>query len=259
MNQLIKIWIATVCLIFFSGNGYAQKSGNNYFTQIKNQNLANIFLVKNIKVENDKNVFESQARPELLGFIGNDHQRFYIHFTSMLKNPQNPYQYTVQGKTKVRETVRPFKGTITVRSANIRKAQDMYPGYQSGYATCDVTLYEDHQLSATGSITGQLTITYMISPKKQFLYNTLNYQSDNFSNNQFRGQWTSYKTKTSKICNFGDFRIPDSGDLDIGAGEFSPDPKYFHKGWKYYILSRYGETEIDSDLGKKEERREWWK
>jgi hypothetical protein len=43
-----------------------------------------------------------------------------------------------------------------------------------------------------------------------------------------------YGNPKLKICNWGEFRIPFSGDLDIGAGEFSPNPKYFSKGWADY-------------------------
>ncbi len=65
----------------------------------------------------------------------------------------------------------------------------------------------------------------------------------------------SYKTNISKKCNFGDYRIPESVNLDIGAGEFSPDPKFFDKGWKSYSFSLYGETEIEQ----KKEKEKWWK
>ena len=54
--------------------------------------------------------------PEPIGFIGNDYQRFYIHFSSVIKNKKNPYQYDVRGKTKVKNTRHAFKGTITIYS-----------------------------------------------------------------------------------------------------------------------------------------------
>ncbi|WP_343321766.1 hypothetical protein [Sphingobacterium multivorum] len=44
--------------------------------------------------------------------------------------------------------------------------------------------------------------------------NTLYYYGDGFSNNSFEGSWTNYKTKMAKKCNWGDFSIPESGDLD---------------------------------------------
>ena len=29
----------------------------------------------------------------------------------------------------------------------------------------------------------------------------------------------------------GHYRIPNSGDLDVGAGDFSPNTKYLNNGW----------------------------
>lgn len=46
------------------------------------------------------------------------------------------------------------------------------------------------------------------------------------------GTWTEYNSNEMKCSNWGERRIPFSGDLDIGAGEFSPNPKYFDKGWE---------------------------
>jgi hypothetical protein len=36
-----------------------------------------------------------------LGFIGENYQRFHIHFISIIQNPLNPYEYFAYGKTKV--------------------------------------------------------------------------------------------------------------------------------------------------------------
>ncbi len=60
--------------------------------------------------------------------------------------------------------------------------------------------------------------------------------NDSFSNNGFIGTWTSYKTNTSKKCNWGDYRIPDCGDLDSGTGEFMVSSKYIKNGWLEYML-----------------------
>jgi hypothetical protein len=43
--------------------------------------------------------------------------------------------------------------------------------------------------------------------------------------------WTANGASRVKVANWGEFRIPDSGDLDIGAGEFGPNPKYLKQGW----------------------------
>jgi hypothetical protein len=60
--------------------------------------------------------------------------------------------------------------------------------------------------------------------------------ADGFSNNQFIGNWTSYKTNISKTCNWGDYRIPNCDNLDIEVGEFSVNEKYIKNGWVNYAL-----------------------
>jgi hypothetical protein len=72
---------------------------------------------------------------------------------------------------------------------------------------------------------------FLIDNKGQFRYDAISFSADGFSNNQFIGSWTSYKTDASKKCNWGDYRIPECGDLDIGAGELSISEKYSKNGW----------------------------
>src|SRR5690606_31583927 len=178
---------------------------------------------------------EKIKREEILGFIGDDYQRFFIHFVSVIQNPTDPYEYLVYGKTKVKETICSFQGTITVRQARTYINGDI-PKYKQGYATCEVILYEDKKQSSTGFIKGTLKSDFIIDDKEQFRYDALSFVADGFANNQFVGSWTSYKTNTTKKCNWGDYRIPEYGDLDIGTGEFSVNEKYVKNGWLSYML-----------------------
>lgn len=65
--------------------------------------------------------------------------------------------------------------------------------------------------------------------------------SDSYYNNSCVGTWRSYRSKSEKKCNWGEYRIPGCGDLDIGAGEFSPNPKYFKYGWELYNRAYIGQ------------------
>ena len=255
MKKLFTLFLVTAFLF----QTFAQENGKDFYSEIKHYDISRIIVADSIIVEDGESTKEKLVKTEPIGFIGNDYQRFYIHFISVIQNPKNQYEYFVYGKTKVKETVRPFQGTITIKKANIKKDNDFYPNYKFGYATCEVNFYEDKKLTSTGFFNGEMEIGYVIDPKNNFRYNALYFYADGFSNNQFQGTWTSYKTNIAKKCNFGDYRIPESGDLDIGAGEFSPAPKYFDKGWKYYMLSLYGETEVDVEIGRKQEKTKWWK
>lgn len=255
-KQYKKVIILTLTILLFV-KANAQKNDNNFYSEIKNYDLSKVIMVATILAEDGEKNKEKILRAEPIGFIGDDYQRFQIHFISAIQNPKNQYEYFVSGKTKVKETIRPFEGTLKIKKADIAKNKSL--NYQQGTAICEVNFYEDKKLTSTGFINGVMTIHYLIDSKKNFRYDALNFYSDGFSNNTFTGTWTSYKTNVSKKCNWGDYRIPNSGDLDIGAGEFSPNPKYFDKGWKYYILSLFGETEIEVEMAKNKEKIKWWK
>ena len=59
--------------------------------------------------------------------------------------------------------------------------------------------------------------------------------ADPFRNNQFMGSWKSYRGSLSLKCNWGDTRIPQDGDLDVGVGLFYPNEKYAKYGWQSFI------------------------
>ena len=55
--------------------------------------------------------------------------------------------------------------------------------------------------------------------------------SDSYCNNLYSGIWISYRSHRTKPCGWGQWRIPNCGDLDEGAAEFSVNPKYKANGW----------------------------
>ncbi|MFD1258353.1 hypothetical protein ACFQ3S_16225 [Mucilaginibacter terrae] len=198
--------------------------------------------------------------PEPLGFIGAKYQRFYIHYTSVSKDPSNPYQYLVKGKTRVKNNICNFTGTITVKQAKkYLEPNEEYPQYKYGYLICEINLKEDPKQPGSGMLKGKLTTNWYINERGQFAYDTL-IPADGFSNNETVARWTSYKGGASKVCNWGDFKIPEAGDLDFSVSELMINKKYVNNGWQNYMLS------LDADSGKPaalkaraEEKREWWK
>ncbi|PTT02187.1 hypothetical protein DBR11_05660 [Pedobacter sp. HMWF019] len=231
----------------------------NFIEQIKNYDLSTILTAEHFLAEDRENSKDKIKRAEILGFIGDDYQRFFIHFISVIQNPTNPYEYLVYGKTMVKNNVCSFQGMITIREARIYKSGDIAT-YKQGFATCDVTLFEDKKQSSTGLLKGKLTSNFIIDHKNRFRYDALMYVADGFSNNQFVGHWTSYKTNTSKKCNWGDYRVPECGDLDIGAGEFSVNEKYVRNGWLSYMLENMAPNGaiIKPTTGEKAKDTKWW-
>ena len=228
----------------------------DYFTAIKKYDLSILWRADSIKIEggDDKISF-----PEQLGYIGENYQRFYIHYITVKKSKDNPYIYNVYGKTKVKDNICSFKGTITVTKAMLYKEADD-PRFKQGSVICNVNFYEDSTQTSSGFIKGTLTTNFYLDKKDKIHYDALVFSADGFSNNACSALWTSFKTGKSKKCNWGDFRIPDSGNLDIGAGEFSADDKYVKYGWGNYRLAwnNYPDTP-EVIKARQKENTKWWK
>lgn len=258
-TTLRNLAIFFLTAIAFVKTNAQDTSTTNFLFQIKEYDLSSILLSDSILAEDNKDGKEKVKRSEILGFIGEEYQRFFIHFISVIQNPTNPYEYLVFGKTKVKETIRDFQGTITIQQARIYKESEL-EGYQQGFAICDVVFYEDKKQSSTGLNQGTLTSNFIIDNKGKFRYDALMFVADGFSNNEFVGNWTSYKTNNSKKCNWGDYRIPECGDLDIGAAEFSVDDKYLKNGWENYRQAFTSSPESsDAIKARQKEDEQWWK
>ncbi len=73
-----------------------------------------------------------------------------------------------------------------------------------------------------------------MNSSSQIFYDNIESESDTYRNNQYVGTWSNYDNLSIKPCNWGECRIPFSADLDLGAGAFSPNPKYFTLGWNEF-------------------------
>jgi hypothetical protein len=225
----------------------------DYFISIKNYDLSKLWRADSIQTEGDG---DKVPFPEPLGYIGDNYQRFHIHYITVSKSKKSPYQYKVYGKTKVKDNVCNFNGTITVKKAMLYKESDA-PRYKQGSVICEVVFYEDSTHASSGVIKGTLTSDFYLDKSGKLHYDALMFVSDGYYNNQNKATWTSYKTGKSKKCNWGDFRIPDSKDLDSGAGDVSINQKYIKNGWETFVAA----YSADSDTGKKAqqfEKAKWW-
>jgi hypothetical protein len=227
----------TVCMIppKINADGFDRLWWQNsrYYTKIKKYDLAKLWHDDLLAMEGSG---ESASFPEPLGYIGDNYQRFKIHYTSVKKDPVHPYRYLVAGKTMFNNSICVFTGTITIIKADLLSGA-FAAAHKQGELIADIYLKEDAKQEGSGNIRGKLKTAWHIDQKGNIIYDTINCVSDNFSNNQFTGTWTSNASHQSKKCNWGDFRIPQSGDLDVGAGEFTVNPKYAHDGWQSYSSS----------------------
>lgn len=175
---------------------------------------------------------------DFLGFIGKNKKRLQINFHSVQKT-ENKSVYQVRGNTIVGKNDVDFEGIICVEKVFSFSffsfgVDDFFKGKvkDQGVIIANYEFKEDVNRSSTGVFQGKLLIRWYVNEKDQFLYDDIEDDSDSYFNNAFLGTWTSYKTGKVQQCNWGQYRIPCSGDLDIGAAEFSPNKKYYKYGWE---------------------------
>jgi hypothetical protein len=203
------------------------------------------------------------------GFIGPDYQRLQIKLLTIKKSASDPTLYAVTGKTRVLGLVRAFSGTM--RLEHIREAlnRQLPPpevgGFNtkvtaSGVAVGHYVFFEDSTLAKTGVFSGVVATYWYTDDRRRLHYDSIEGYSDGFTNNQFVGTWTSYNKKQPLRCNWGDFRIPNAGNFDIGAGEFSPDPKHYAKGWQNFAtVWSSTASEQQHEQARRRETQAWWK
>ncbi|MCR6639882.1 MAG: hypothetical protein NVV82_13105 [Sporocytophaga sp.] len=246
MRYVIHRVICYFLTIYFVIPSLGQnKQGTSFYIKIKNYDLSKVFLPDSII--DDAN--ERYKRPEPVGYIDPNYQKNQIHLATISKSKSDPYVYQITGKTKVKENICSFKGTITVVAAEYDSSSLMidlgFPQYRQGLITGQLYIEEDKTQAGSGIIKGKISTDIYFDSKDKIHYNALMLIADGFYNNQVEANWISYKTGETKRCNWGNFRIPDSRELDFCTGEFSVNPKYKQNGWTDF---NYGYNEM-----------EWWK
>ncbi|WP_314202496.1 hypothetical protein [Capnocytophaga sputigena] len=179
-------------------------------------------------------------KDNFLGFIGVNRKRLRITFTSIKKSEENKDVYEVEGfSTVMNKNKRTFKGTFSLLSHYkfTKPADDDPPlpkkGEVEGFSTFSYELAEDENLTATGVFKGKMIVMWFKKVNAAPVY-YIPFHDDGERNYQFFGTWTSYTTKKTSVASWGEYRIPCSGDFDLGDGDFGPNPKYWQYGWEEF-------------------------
>lgn len=200
-------------------------------------------------------------RPEPLGYIGADYRRFRIHIRSIHRSGTDPLTYRLSGLTRTGGTICRFEGELHIDSLLRRSpsdAPDAWGGIHSGWMLKGhYTLREDPRQPGAGIFEGIHTLDIAADSAGTIYYDTLMLVADGYRNNQWRGTWRSYRTGAVRTCNWGDYRIPDSGPLDIGTGEFIPGERYAGNGWQSYLNTDAEDDEVRAEA-RSEESGRWW-
>jgi len=198
----------------------------NILNNLNNQDFSEIWMKTN-----DELIF---------GIIGKEHQRILIKFLTVEKNINNPSEYFISGKTNVKDNICDFVGKITLQ--NIQEiisenygVDDEYKNSKiklQGLITAKYEFFENKKQKHSGYFSGTMQSLFYIDENDQIQYNDISIVSDGYFNNSFVGKWKMYNSDLEKICNWGDYRVPNSNcDFDIGIGEFNVSEKYWKKGW----------------------------
>ena len=249
------IWLILLLVSRLLANAQ-QPASASYLGGIKNHDLSKLWNSNADKKDTD---ILAITLPRPLGIIGENCQRFYIHYTTVAKSKTNPCQYNVTGKTKVKDNICSFSGTITITKAGIYTKQFDYR-YKQGFVECAINFKEDTTQVNSGMFTGKLVTTFYLDEKRMIEYDDLLFGADLYFNNQVQATWTSYATYKSKKVNWGDYRIPGNTGFDVGDGEFMIDDKYVKNGWQNYKAARSGDPEnAATKNAESAEAIEWWK
>jgi len=256
--NVVILFAVMVLIIMDSLTAQAQPAGtSNCYTRVKDYNLAALWHAKNIKLLSLK---ETERFPEPYGTLGKNYQRFYIHYTSVIKDPSNLYCYHVKGKTRVGTRILLITGTITVMQAGIYKpasvyAPDTYKGYKRGQIISKVVFNESGTHPGT-VIKGELTTHFCINAQNQLLYDTLDFGIDGYGNNYFTGTLTNHTGKEVQNLQYGDYNLSGSPFSDVGG--ITVPSQYEKYGWQSFVDAIPDDLRPANKAAIAEEKRQWW-
>jgi hypothetical protein len=179
-----------------------------------------------------------KPKHEFLGYVGAGYQRLNISFSSATKNAAHPELYLIEGTAASGPDTCRFSGTIKID--RMREYAKMHFGVDDAYKDKGVqaqgVIIGNYDLRESGCensgiFTGVMTSSWYLDKDGAVRYDDIGKDSDSYSNNQYVGVWKSAGKKLTRTANWGEFRIPFSGDLDIGSGDFGANPKYKDRGW----------------------------
>lgn len=252
--------------LFFLLIGYVQIGISQAQTKPFNRNsFHKIELTKEFASSNFSHLWTKTKNEAVYGFIGDKYQRIRIKFISVKKIPTTN-NYAVSGKSMVKTNICDFYGTIVINS--ITKLKTTSFGVDDNYKNKSIigqfeiignyTFSETKKQPHSGTFKGSFKTCFYMDKSNNIIYDDIDLNADGYSNNEFAGTWKMYDSNFSQSCNWGDFRAPDSGDLDIGAGEFSPNDKYLKNGWQNF-RDAYTSNNPNLKAALKIEQAKWWK
>jgi hypothetical protein len=192
------------------------------------------------------------------GVLGRNYQRIQFHFSTITRSLTDSSIYFVEGKSKVNNNICNFNVEIKLIKLFVMDCEEWAEfNFKCGNVFARYTFYEDSTENHSGIFTGIVeSCVYVDNIKKAVLLDESFDGADGYWNNTFVGIWTNYKTKQSKKCIWGDYRLPFTFDFDCGDGEMIVCDEYVKNGWQTY---NNGSEYIQVNNDKWELKDKWWK
>lgn len=239
-----KVVIFLLIILYSSSAFCDQKS--TYLHDLENPRYRFKMLKKENKIKDYLHYDFSTLfvpKSKFLGFIGLDYKRMRIYYHSVAKDQNNDSAYQVHGSSIVGNNLCIFQGEIKI--IQVREYKNMHLGVDlifkdagiksQGILIAEYTFKENIEQKYSGVFKGIMTLQWYVDRYGLLNYDNISAYADGYSNNQYVGYWEQYNKMLKKVANWGEYRIPYSGDLDIGAGRFGVNPKYSQNGWEDYI------------------------
>lgn len=262
----MKNILLTYFVFFHISFAFAQTEAEKFKNEeLNNKELSRNELKDQLIKHDFSSLFTHTDNSVVYGFIGDNYQRIRVKIIKITKDDLSPYIYHIYGKSMVKNKLNEFTGSIKI--SNIRKLKSISYGVDDEYKNKGIKgefiivgeyrFSENEKQNHSGVFKGICKSDFYLDKNSKIRYDDIEFNSDGYTNNQFVGQWTEYKTNLTKRCNWGDFRIPNSGNFDIGAGEFSPDDKFLKYGWQ--TVRDLGVSNQNNEKAKQIEEAKWWK
>lgn len=249
-------------MIIVSAYLYGQENKIDYSEDWKNKELSNKDIVTNITKKISyydlSTIWKTKNDFPRNGSIGSNYQRIQLYIHNVTKDIDDLLKYRCAGKSMVINNICDFTGTITIRSINqyknVRNIDDTLKNAIGGSIIAEYEFFENNSQKHTGVFKGIVVSYWYLDTLKNIIhYNELEIFSDSYENNTFVGTWTSYTSNKQRLCIWGDYRIPYTKGLYIGAGDILIDDKYKEHGWQEFS-TMWLERE-----NSKNKRNKWWK
>lgn len=177
----------------------------------------------------------------LLGYVGNDFSRYFLHIDSVIQI--NSKEYDIHAQTKHDNEICELDAV-----AKTTKVVSNNYSFKHNYGKNIETFFSlngrETKCQKSYAIAGKLVLYLFEFSDGRIIFssnNGLESCNDDYSNLQFKGTATLNSGETKKI-RWGWARIPESDGLDCGAGEFFPCESIKDSNWIRYTDYYYACT-----------------